>query len=384
MPAPVNVLLVEDNPGDARLTREMLAEAGAGQFRVVLATTLAEALAHLRDDTVAGNLHVVLLDLSLPDSNGLDGVLRLQSVNARLPIVVLTGLNDESLSFEAVQAGAQDYLVKGRGESEVMARAIRYAIERKRAHMQLLEEKDRAELANRSKSEFLANMSHELRTPLNAIIGFSEILQNELMGPLGVDCYKEYVLNIKESGTHLLDIINDILDLSKIEAGKSELYEEIIDLSRTIQSCIRLMDVRAANANVKLIATISPNLPAVRGDERKMKQILINLLSNAVKFTPEKGEVTLIARRDEGGGVEITVSDTGIGIAPEDIPKALSPFNQIDSSLSRKYNGTGLGLPLAESFTRMHGGTLTLESSAGEGTRVVLYFPESRVVSQVA
>jgi signal transduction histidine kinase len=380
---PVNVLLVEDNPGDARLTREMLAE--AGQFRVVPATTLAEALAHLRDDTVAGSLHVVLLDLSLPDSNGLDGVLRLQSVNARLPIVVLTGLDDESLSFEAVQAGAQDYLVKGRGESEVMARAIHYAIERKRAHMQLLEEKERAELANRSKSEFLANMSHELRTPLNAIIGFSEILQNELMGPLGADCYKEYVLNIKESGTHLLDIINDILDLSKIEAGKAELIEEIIDLSRTIQSCTRLMEVKAANAKIRLVAKVAPNLPAVRADERKMKQILINLLSNAVKFTPENGEVTLTARcAERGGGVEITVSDTGIGIAAEDIERALSPFNQIDSSLSRKYNGTGLGLPLAESFTRMHGGTLTLESNEGAGTRVVLYFPESRVVSQVA
>jgi signal transduction histidine kinase len=311
-------------------------------------------------------------------------VVRLQSVNARLPIVVLTGLNDESLSFEAVQAGAQDYLVKGRDEGAVMARAIRYAIERKRAHMQLLEEKERAELANRSKSEFLANMSHELRTPLNAIIGFSEILQNELMGPLGTDCYKEYVLNIKDSGTHLLDIINDILDLSKIEAGKAQLLEEIIDLSRTILACTRLMEVRAANAKVRLVATVAPNLPAVRADERKMKQILINLLSNAVKFTPEGGEVTLFARRSEGGGVEITVSDTGIGIAPEDIQKALSPFNQIDSSLSRKYNGTGLGLPLAESFTRMHGGTLTLESREGEGTRVVLYFPENRVVSQVA
>jgi signal transduction histidine kinase len=227
-------------------------------------------------------------------------------------------------------------------------------------------------------------MSHELRTPLNAIIGFAEILQNELMGPLGAQCYKDYVLNIKESGTHLLDIINDILDLSKIEAGKAQLLEEIIDLSRTILSCTRLMEVRADNAKVALITKVSPTLPALHADERKIKQILINLLSNAVKFTPEGGQVTLTASRAEGGGVEIVVADTGIGIAAEDIAKALSPFNQIDNSLSRKYNGTGLGLPLAESFTRMHGGTLTLESSAGQGTRVVLYFPESRVVSEVA
>jgi signal transduction histidine kinase len=382
--APVNVLLVEDNPGDARLTREMLSDARSGRFNVMTAVTLADALALLQvDDTAAADLDVVLLDLSLPDSKGLEGVLRLQAANPRLPIVVLTGLDDEALSFEAVQAGAQDYLVKG-CEGEVMARAIRYAIERKRAHIQILVEKERAEFANRSKSEFLANMSHELRTPLNAIIGFSEILQNELMGPLGAECYKEYVLNIKDSGTHLLDIINDILDLSKIEAGKLQLVEEIIDLSRTVHSCTRLMEVRASNARVTLMAKVAPNLPAMRVDERKIKQILINLLSNAVKFTPEGDEVTLVATRAEGGGLEIAVSDTGIGIAPDDISKALQPFNQIDSSLSRRYNGTGLGLPLAESFARMHGGTLTLESCEGQGTCARLYLPESRVISQVA
>lgn len=230
---PIDVLLVEDNPGDARLTREMLTDAGAGQFRVVHAQTLAAAIARLQDAGSA-NIDVVLLDLSLPDSQGLEGVIRLQAVNPHLPIIVLSGLDDDVLSFEAVQVGAQDYLVKGRGEGEVMVRVLRYAIERKRVHMQLLEEKERAELANRSKSEFLANMSHELRTPLNAIIGFSEILENELMGPLGAECYKEYATNIKESGAHLLDIINDILDLSKIEAGKDLLLDEIIDLWKSV------------------------------------------------------------------------------------------------------------------------------------------------------
>ena len=380
---PVDVLLVEDNPGDARLAREMLTDAGAGQFRVTHVESLAAAIARLQE---AGSvaIDVMLLDLSLPDSQGLEGVIRLQEVNPHLPIIVLSGLDDETLSFEAVQVGAQDYLVKGRGEGEVMVRVLRYAIERKRVHMQLLEEKERAELANRSKSEFLANMSHELRTPLNAIIGFSEILENELMGPLGAECYKEYAGNIKESGAHLLDIINDILDLSKIEAGKDLLLDEIIDLSRTIRSCMRLIGMRAENAKVTLIDQVSPTLPPMQADERKMKQILINLLSNAVKFTPEGGTVTLFAARAENGGIEIVVSDTGIGIAAEDIPKALLPFKQIDNSLSRKFNGTGLGLPLAENFTRMHGGTLTLESRVGEGTRVVLKFPASRVASQAA
>ena len=379
--AQIDVMLVEDNPGDARLSREMLTDAESGRFRVTHVVTLADAITRLKDDK-AVVIDVVLLDLSLPDATGLDGVRQIQSVNPHLPIIVLSGLDDEAMSFESVQAGAQDYLVKGRGDGEVMTRVIRYAIERKRVHMQILEEKERAELANRSKSEFLANMSHELRTPLNAIIGFSEILENELMGPLGTACYKEYAVNIKESGTHLLDIINDILDLSKIEAGKDLLIEDIIDLSQTIRSCTRLMGMRAENAQIKLVEQISPSLPAMRADERKMKQILINLLSNAVKFTPEGGQVTTIARCMEGGGIEIVVADTGIGIAAEDIPKALLPFKQIDSSLSRKYNGTGLGLPLADSFTRMHGGTLTLESEVGAGTRVVLHFPASRVISQ--
>lgn len=384
MTTSVNVLLVEDNPGDARLAREMLVDAGHGRMHVHHVTTLAEAIDRVTGLDDDGAPDVVLLDLSLPDSQGLEGVLRLQAVNAGLPIVVLSGLDDEALSLAAVHAGAQDYLVKGRGEGEVMARAIRYAIERKRVHMQLLEERDRAELANRSKSEFLANMSHELRTPLNAIIGFSEILHNELMGPLGVDSYKEYALNIKDSGSHLLAIINDILDLSKIEAGKVELADDIIDLSRVLRSCTRLMEVRAAAAQVTLVTNISPALPALLADERKIKQIMINLLSNAVKFTPENGQVTVSAARLDGGGIEIVVADTGIGIAAGDISKALSPFNQIDSSLSRKYSGTGLGLPLADSFTRMHGGSLTLQSREGEGTTVTLYFPENRVVSAVA
>lgn len=381
--APIDVLLVEDNPGDARLTREMLADAGSAKFRVAHAATLSDAIERL-NDAKAVALDVVLLDLSLPDSTGLDGVRRIQAANPHLPIVVLSGLDDEALSFEAVQSGAQDYLVKGNGESEVMIRAIRYAIERKRAHMQLLEEKERAELANRSKSEFLANMSHELRTPLNAIIGFSEILENELMGPLGATCYKDYAINIKDSGVHLLEIINDILDLSKIEAGKDLLLEDIIDVAHTIRSCTRLMAMRAENAQVTLIDQVTPDLPAMRADERKMKQILINLLSNAVKFTPEGGRVTVMASLRESGGIEIVVADTGIGISSEDIPKALMPFKQIDSSLSRKYEGTGLGLPLADSFTRMHGGTLTLQSAIGAGTRVVLWFPALRVIGQAA
>jgi signal transduction histidine kinase len=380
--SPVNVLLVEDNLGDARLTRELLAESHSSMFRLHHTTTLADALSYLGGEG-ANACDVILFDLSLPDSHGLSGIAHLQVFRPELPIVVLTGTDDESISVAAVQAGAQDYLVKGRGDGEMIARAIRYSVERKRVHMQLLEAKERAEFANRAKSEFLANMSHELRTPLNAIIGFAEVMESEIMGPIGRECYKEYARDIKTSGTHLLEIISDILDLSKIEAGKVEMQETVVELPRVLAACLKLIDERAKLASVYLWNHIPFDLPPVRVDERKLKQILLNLLSNAVKFTPSGGHVTIAARADQTG-VVITVSDTGIGIAPDDIARALSPFTQVENALSRRYDGTGLGLPLAESFTRLHGGTLTLTSELGKGTTVTITLPSDRIASAVA
>ena len=242
---------------------------------------------------------------------------------------------------------------------------------------------ERAELAHRAKSEFLANMSHELRTPLNAIIGFAEVMESEMMGPLGRDCYKDYAHDIKISGAHLLEIIGDILDLSKIEAGKVDIQESIVELPRVVATCVRLIDERAKEAGVTLANTIPSDIPTIRGDERKLKQILINLLSNAVKFTPAGGRVTLSAHAD-AKGVMISVADTGIGIAPADISRALTPFMQVENSLSRRFEGTGLGLPLADSLTRLHGGTLTLASNVGQGTTVTVTLPANRVIAAVA
>ena len=254
-------------------------------------------------------------------------------------------------------------------------------VELQQANTQAYEAKARAELANRTKSEFLANMSHELRTPLNAIIGFADLIATEVRGPIGQACYLEYSRDIKNSGIHLLEIINDILDLSKIEAGKLDLVEETVALPSLIQSCMRLIGERAQNASIRLSSEIAPNIPLIRADERKLKQILINLLSNAVKFTPTCGQVTVTCRADRQTGIKIAIADTGIGIAPGDMAKVLTPFTQVENTLARRFDGTGLGLPLANSLTRLHGGTLTLESELGKGTTVTVSLPADRILS---
>jgi signal transduction histidine kinase len=336
-------------------------------------TTLAEGLATLAAEAI----DLVLLDLSLPDAHGLAAVIAVAERFPRLPIIVLSGLNDSAVSLEALQNGAQDYLVKGEGEGLLMARAIRYAIERKRVQLQLVEEKERAELASRAKSQFLANMSHELRTPLNAIIGFSEVLMSET--PLAAERRTEYARSVRDSGVHLLRIINDILDLSKIEAGKLELLEEEVDLAAILDSCERIIGERVVENGLRLVRHLPEELPRLRGDERKLKQILLNLLSNSVKFTPPGGEVRVVVGRDPSG-IAIAVEDTGIGIAEADIATALAPFMQVDRSLSRRFEGTGLGLSLTRSLAELHGGSLELRSIPGAGTTVTIRLPAERIV----
>jgi signal transduction histidine kinase len=231
-----------------------------------------------------------------------------------------------------------------------------------------------AESASRAKSEFLAMVSHELRTPLNAIIGFSEMLKGQTFGPLGDRRYGEYAEHIKDSGDRLLEIINDILDWTKIDSGKDSLNLTNVDIVDLVRSVDALVGARADTQGLKLKIDCPPQ-PAIAADKRKLKQILSNLLSNAIKFTPKGGSVGVSVRRDSRGCV-ICVEDTGIGIAPEDIPKALAAFGQIDSDLNRKFEGTGLGLPLSKAFAEQHGGSLQLESKLGGGTRVTVVIPD--------
>ena len=245
-------------------------------------------------------------------------------------------------------------------------------------------EKIRAESANRAKSEFLANMSHELRTPLNAINGFSEIMVGEMYGPLGDPRYRSYAEDILGSGQHLLALINDVLDMSKIEAGKMSLRFEPLRLDELAADALRLIRNRAESAGLTLAIEVPP-LPDVDGDYRALKQVLLNLLSNAVKFTPRGGRIVIAAeRRHDASGerVDVSVRDTGIGIAPDDLARLARPFEQIESQHAKTQQGTGLGLALCKSLIEMHDGVLRMESRPGVGTRVSFLLPVRRLALQ--
>ncbi|HVC56814.1 MAG TPA: ATP-binding protein [Stellaceae bacterium] len=380
-----SVLIVDDDGSFAGSLAAMLTSKG---YAALHAETPERGLAALRDPP--GNAKpaaVALIDVRLGGiAYGIDLIPRLRAELPELICVLMTVDLDSQTAIAALRRGAYDCLDKSCDANALFAvldRCFdRVALQREReaAYEALRVAKEEAEAASRGKSSFLATMSHELRTPLNAIIGFSEMMQREVFGTLGDEHYRSYVADIHDSGTHLLKIINDILDLSKAEAGKLELHEEVFDLQATIRSVRQLMKDRIRNGGLSESLDLPAGLPLLRADERKTKQVLLNLIANAVKFTPAGGRIEITGHFDSESGLTLVVSDTGIGIAPGDLTRVLEPFEQVDSSFSRSHQGTGLGLPLVKAIMELHGGTVELHSDVGAGTRVSVTFPPHRAV----
>jgi len=341
-----------------------------------------------------------MLDLpgSLPSDTTLHDILRLQSERGDFgPVDTAAEVQDRFDAFFRNVPYVRERLTRAGHTLQIRRRSMPGGAvvslysditERKAAEIKMSQAWAQAELANRAKGDFLANMSHELRTPLNAIIGFSEILSGEHLGPLKNARYLEYSSDIHSSGLHLLSIINDVLDMSKIEAGKLDIHEEEIDVRQLLTGSLRMVRERARKREIELVCRAEDPYLAIFGDERAMKQCLLNLLSNAVKFCKVGGCVTVEARVDAQNRIVITITDDGIGMTEHEQERALQPFGQAHSSTTRTYGGTGLGLPITQGLVEAHGGTLSIVSNPGVGTTVSITLPAERTrtapASQVA
>jgi two-component system cell cycle sensor histidine kinase PleC len=355
-------------------------------------------LVHPALDAVSDTFMMFLMLLVIAVSSMLAANLPVAALAATAPVTVAIVLNfvlggtldDYVLAVLALAAEGYFALLARRLHSTTLAtleaRAEKDALigELEQAKSISDEARHRAESANVAKSRFLAQMSHELRTPLNAILGFSEVMKSEIFGAHAVPVYKEYSADIHNSGVHLLNLINEILDLSRIEAGRYELNEEAVSLVHVVADCHHLLKLRASSRGITIHEVFERDMPRIWGDERATRQIVLNLLSNSIKFTPQGGEIWLKVGWTASGGQYLSVKDTGSGIAEDEIPIVLASFGQGSNSIKSAEQGAGLGLPIAKSLIDMHGGTFTLKSKLRIGTEVIITFPPERVMSALA
>ena len=369
----IKLLLVEDNPADARLIQKLLIASQAAEFTVVCATTMQQATAEVAGVT----FDAILSDLTLPDSSGIETFLTIKSRCKNVPIIVLTGLDDQTVAIDAVQNGAQDYLVKGDLRANWLGRAVLHAIDRFAAAQRISElndelvaARDAAMAAANFKAQFLATMSHELRTPLNAVLGAMELLNRTQL-----TAAQEKLLKLSlNAGRSLLATINDVLLISKLEAGKFTLQTNSFDLRALVLEAVELNTITADKKGLRIIVDLSPAFPAqIEGDAQRLKQILLNLVSNAVKFT-HHGSVTVSAAT-EGEMVVVKVKDTGPGLAPEALASLFSRYRQSEATEAQNSLGTGLGLTISKELLELMGGTIGADSEERVGSTFWFSFP---------
>jgi sigma-B regulation protein RsbU (phosphoserine phosphatase) len=369
---PVRILLVEDNPGDARLLRELLRETPSLHFELTHVERLAEARARMAD----GGADVVLLDLSLPDAHGLETVTQMLLSAPEAAIVVLTGLDDETTAVQAVKAGAQDYLVKGQVDGALLARAIRYARERKQLEwerLQLLESEKEAraiaETAVLGRDEVLRVVAHDLGNSLSAVVVTTSVLQRILANEAPEGAARRHVANIRDLAEQMQRLRQDLLDVARLEAGR--LSMEPIRLAPAVLTEVSLerYAALAAEKSITLECTAANGLPSIMADEARLLQVIANLLTNAIKFTPPQGRVTLNVEHGTDDEVRFSVTDSGPGIPPENLPNL---FDRFWTTRKGNPHGAGLGLAIARGIVEAHGGRMWAESEMNVGS--VFYF----------